>query len=355
MKCYNEQYLNTISLKKYCFMVLRKWRMLFIAVCVGAFLLGGATVLKGTTIREVPYLSAQQATEAQEKIDANLITIVNYEAMIEDAERQLAELEERVVNYEMLYERILELQGDHTNPEVVVSLLTVVEKLDGYNNQLNTLKANVSDWQFQIDAIEMTNESLEEDLAKTVIVEDSGNLKLSVLIGAILGAGAVCAWVFAKWFLAVKLIDSENLTDPFGLILLGDFHKEQSCRKGKKCVIDRLIDRLEGDKDVLPDTYEMSAAKIRLFAGDCRRIMITGTVDKETLTNVRNALAEYMGSEYDVFAAGNPTKELDAIAKINDAKIVVVEQIGVSRQKEIRSLMELLFVGDAAVIGVLTV
>lgn len=355
MKCYNEQYLNAISVKKYCFMVMRKWRALIIAVCVGAFLLGGATALKGTTTTEVPRLSADQAVETQARIENNLISIANYTTMIEDAERQIAELEERIVNYEMLYERIFELSGDNTNPEAIVSLLNVIEKLDSYNNQLSTLKTNAGDWQFQINATEMTNESLQKELAETVIVEDRGNLKLSVLIGAILGAGSVCIWVFAKWFFAVKLIDSENITDPFGLVLLGDFHTKQLCKKSKRCVIDRLIDWLEGSKDIVLDTYAMSAAKIRLFAGDCRRIMITGTVDEETLSNVRNALAEHMDSEYELFAACNPAKNLDAIGKITGAKIVLVEQIGVSRQKDICKLLELLFVGDASVIGVLTV
>ena len=353
MNCYKEQYVNVISLKKYCLMVLHKWRAVMIAVCIGAVLLSGFAILNGMRTMEVPRLSAEELANAQVTIETNLTNRGNCENMIAKAQRQIVALEGCVERYESLYSYTLELQGEQTDPEVIVRLLEILEKLEEYIRQLNETKENVAVWQSQIETIDEQNASLQAQMNETVIVHGKGNVKLYALIGAALGVCVVCVWVFAKWFFARKLTDSESLVLQFGLLLLGDFHETETGRK-KQCAVDRLISKLENAGRDYTDSYVLSAAKIQLLAGDSKRIMITGTVDEETLTNVRDALAACMDGGYEVFAACNPVKNAQSVTQISESKIVLVEKVGVSNQREICSLVEFLSISNAAVLGTLS-
>ena len=160
------------------------------------------------------------------------------------------------------------------------------------------------------------------------------------IIGFIVGA-FVLAFVYAlQYLLCGKLMDSDELNDRYGVLLLGDYHAPLHAHPNG---IDRWIDRMNGiteEKRSVESVYALSAANIVAQVGAEKnpKILLMGNAKSEDFDAAAIALSEKLRSSgIDVIAAGNVNESAPAIEKLQQAEqVVLIEQRGASRQQDIQ-------------------
>ena len=184
-----------------------------------------------------------------------------------------------------------------------------------------------------------------------------GNTRTSVMkegvkygvIGFIVGA-IFMGFAYALQYLACgKLMNSEELTDRYGILLLGDYYAPMHAQPNR---IDRWIDRLHGiteKKQSLESVYALSASnmKAQVSAEKNTKLLLLGNAKTQDFEAAANALTEKLStSGIDLIVAGNINESASAIEKLQEAEqVVLIEQRGASRQqaieKELRTLRKL--------------
>lgn len=160
------------------------------------------------------------------------------------------------------------------------------------------------------------------------------------IIGFVAGA-FVLAFVYAlQYLLCGKLMDSDELNDRYGILLLGDYHAPLHAHTNR---MDRWIDRMNGiteDKRSLESVYAVSAANIMAQVGAKKnpKLLLLGNAKLDDFNAAAKALSEKLcSSGIDVTVAGNVNKSASAIEKLQQAEqVVLIEQRGTSRQQDIQ-------------------
>lgn len=168
-------------------------------------------------------------------------------------------------------------------------------------------------------------------------------LKEGIKYGIIgFAAGAfVLAFVYAlQYLLCGKLMDSDELNDRYGILLLGDYYAPLHAHTNR---IDRWIDRMSGiteDKRSVESVYALSAANImaQVDVEKNSKLLLMGNSKSEDFDAAATALSEKLcSSGIDVIAAGNVNESASAIEKLQQAEqVVLIEQRGASRQQDIQ-------------------
>lgn len=168
-------------------------------------------------------------------------------------------------------------------------------------------------------------------------------LKEGIKYGIIgFAAGAfVLAFVYAlQYLLCGKLMDSDELNDRYGILLLGDYYAPLHAHTNR---IDRWIDRMSGiteDKRSVESVYALSAANImaQVDVEKNSKLLLMGNAKSEDFDAAATALSEKLcSSGIDVIAAGNVNESASAIEKLQQAEqVVLIEQRGASRQQDIQ-------------------
>lgn len=155
-------------------------------------------------------------------------------------------------------------------------------------------------------------------------------------------AGAfVLAFVYAlQYLLCGKLMDSDELNDRYGILLLGDYYAPLHAHTNR---IDRWIDRMSGiteDKRSAESVYALSAANIiaQVGAEKNSKLLLLGNAQSGDFNAAATALSEKLcSSGIDVIVAGNINESASAIEKLQQAEqVVLIEQRGASRQQDIQ-------------------
>lgn len=169
------------------------------------------------------------------------------------------------------------------------------------------------------------------------------------VIGFIVGALFV-GFAYALQYLACgKLMNSDELNDRYGILLLGDYYAPMHAQPNR---IDRWIDRMHGiteKKQSLESVYALSASnmKAQLSAEKNPKLLLLGNAKAQDFEAAANALTEKLAtSGIDLIVAGNINESASAIEKLQEAEqVVLIEQRGASRQqaieKELRTLRKL--------------
>ena len=176
----------------------------------------------------------------------------------------------------------------------------------------------------------------------------AGNSRTSVLkegikygiIGFIAGAFLLVFAYALQYLLSGKLMDSDELNDRYGIMLLGDYHAPLHEHPNR---MDRWIDRMNGiteDKQSLESVYALSAANIMAQIGAEKnpKLLLMGNAKAKDFDATVAALSEKLcSSGIDVIMAGNVNKSASAIEKLRQAEqIVLIEQRGASQQQDIQ-------------------
>ncbi len=226
-----------------------------------------------------------------------------------------------------------------------VSCQTSIEELQkSYTNAITDMQDQLLECNNQLS--ELKEPTAPEANTRASVMKEG--VKYGV-IGFIVGALFV-GFAYALQYLACgKLMNSDELNDRYGILLLGDYYAPMHAQPNR---IDRWIDRLHGiteKKQSLESVYALSASnmKAQVSAEKDPKLLLLGNAKTQDFEAAANALTEKLStSGIDLIVAGNINESASAIEKLQEAEqVVLIEQRGASRQqaieKELRTLRKL--------------
>ena len=388
------QYEETIDLLALMAQALRKWRMLLLAMLVGAVLLGG---YKGLVPGDVDNTSAIAAIQSQ--IDANLVSIENNEKDIEANELSIENIQKQIAESKNLrpirkdqiaqWEELLDSLKSTLNESqhLLTDLSLPEEQYAAIVEQINALTENILKVHAQIEAIPDTeteiknleseiktieksiediievNEKLQEQTdeleAQITILPETrmggvslGTVLKYAIIGAALGTFIFCGMIFLQFILDHRLRNSGELKERYSLSVLGEFSSEAAQKHGR---FGQWLDKLSGDVQTLPDerqVYELIAAGVQTsIATPPIQLAVTGTVSKGILDQIGGQLRSLLPNTYEIKVETNPVYNATFLVDLKQYTVLLVEAKGVSDKREIEKLAEVLHCNEIKVIG----
>lgn len=216
------------------------------------------------------------------------------------------------------------------------SYQTSIEELQkNYTSSITDMQNQLLDCNNQLSELEEPEPPV--GASRTSVLKEG--IKYGI-IGFVSGA-FVLAFVYAlQYLLCGKLMDSDELNDRYGILLLGDYHAPLHTHTNR---IDCWIDRMNGiteDKRSVESVYALSAANILAQVGAEKnpKLLLMGNAKPEVFDAAATALSENLCSRgIDVIAAGNVNESASAIEKLRQAdQVVLIEQRAVSREQDIQ-------------------
>lgn len=385
-----------IDLKKLVIFIFRKWKFLLLAVVLGAVLLGGFEVVIGfqpgtdpalvsANQNQISQIQGTQDTYQKERntnaetISNNTAIIAANEKRVENAELLLEDLETSLQAYRETQEGLQALLDQTDSTEEGASLLeqytTLIDEIDGVVEEMDTVRSDITDYEAENESLNRANQTLEarnvelEQLmadnqtkidtltvameTKTVSVE-MGDVVRFAVVGALLGFFVACTIAAAQYVFSGKLKNAEELVSRYGYFVLGDIHKPNP-KYGD--AINRWLDRLDGvDRtDNVNETCRLISAKLQLVVQETPvRIMVTGTISTENLEWVGQQLQAILpATEYLWYESANLLENPQTIVRLKDTAVVLVEEKGISRIREMDRQARLLNNSCASVLGVI--
>lgn len=368
-----EQTDEVIDLKDLCIYILRKWRLLLIAMLVGAVLLVTYRVFLNPNAVS---LSTTEQKEIQSLIDANKKSISSYNASIQENNYKISENTKTIEADQV----DLEIQKDLASKlESIINKYSssgsqAIEALTDANIQLAAVKKKIYDYESEINALQQENENLpisNEDLQDKIdkLKDDNKSLskslspqasKISIgsiikyaVIGSLLGGFIVFGIVFLQCILYKKLRSAKELSERYKLNVFGSLYVLPKSEKHNK--IDKVIDKLSGYSYTIDEKmqYMIISSAIQVMSSEKdEEIILTGTVDKEMIYNICDKLSEFLPKEkYKLSAVINPVYDPESLLKIKQHTVILLEAKDISDKREIDKLSGLLHAGKAEILG----
>lgn len=216
----------------------------------------------------------------------------------------------------------------------------------------------VADMQEQLFTCKDQLKELEEPVAPAGISRSSV-IKESIkyaLLGAVAGAFLMALFYAMQYIFSGKLMTCDYLNDNYGLMVMADYHAP--VRKHPDS-IDQLIARMNGiteDKQSLECVYALGAANITArMKNNASEILLLGNADTSAFDDAATALKEKLQvTGLEVVTAGNINSSVAAVQKLQDAnKVVLIEQLGVSRLQDIKKEFQMLRKLEKDILGVI--
>ncbi len=145
-----------------------------------------------------------------------------------------------------------------------------------------------------------------------------------------------------------KVFSARELKDRYKVKILGKLSS------GKKVgAIDAWLNRLEGraynvDEDA---EYRLIAANVKNYAGDMKKILVTGSVAADVLAHAAEALKAELG-EIQVVAGNNMLENVETVRELPECDgVILVEQCGVSKYSAVEAEIEKVLDLEKSVVG----
>lgn len=342
---------QTIEIKDLCIFILRRWRLLLVAALIGAVLFGGyraaIETLKGPRL----VLSEDELEEKQKSLEDMEESISDAQRNIQDKETTLSELQMSVDRYEALVAEAKETQ--RVSASMAVDLVEISEKVEEKKSEIKNTSQQIDDLENSIEDLNEEIEGIQDEMKETVPLYSGKDIVIGSIFGGLLGMFFVAVYVFCGSYKKI-LRNGEELRQWYEFPLLCDLYTPEAVdkrhRRGK---IDRLLDRFEGIEGCKePGTaFAVAAAKLSLLAEQGVPVVLAGTVDKEKMDAVCAAMRESLSDQIELLVAGDPMKQPEAALRLAGAAVVLVEEAGTSRIKEIHQMMDFLNVSKTPVIA----
>lgn len=166
------------------------------------------------------------------------------------------------------------------------------------------------------------------------------------LLGFVIGA-FIMAYCYVLQYLACgKLMASNEMRDDYGISVLANYKAPITFHPN---VIDKLIYRMCSISDnmtCLSKVYTLAASNVLARVGITEnvKILLVGNASAEVFdTTAFEMIGKLSDADIEVIAAGNINEDENAIRNLHNAeKIVLVEQAGVSRKKDIKRELQTL-------------
>lgn len=364
---------KTVNLKRMAITCLKSWRVILIAMIIGAVLSGGISFLWAPKIIEVD----QAVIDAnQEQIDQNDSLLNQYNAAKEILDHQRSNL----ATYEELLKEAIKLK-DSSHSEVDAELLSQIssftEKITSAKINIIELEIGIENYKKQIkdiiedaeesmslsiqdeyddvaDTLERLNEELEERNASMepyVEQRTVKNIAVKILVGIVLGAMVVVGIVAVKFIFNKKIDSIDSVRECYRLPVLANLY----CPKDKRRTgIDRMLKKWAGEALEIDSDAEhaLIAAKLQAICPDeSAEIMLCSADGRDIAKALGNGIRENLGGTINLIAIGNPVRDAEAALAVKDAAVVLVAKINTSRYEEISETIEQLALSKANILG----
>lgn len=352
MEDYEDQYEETLSIKELCMYILRDWRFLAIAILAGAILLGGYKLVSDLAAGEELVMTEEELASTQSTISGNETTISNDQASLTAKQSELEGLQQTLADYQATLE--LAMTVENVDTEMIVTILELNDAIASTQSQISSANQSINSLNEKISSLQSTNESLRASMEETVSNFSLKTVITYAIVGAVLGFLLVCVVDFCRWFFGGTLRGPEVLTDRYALPMLGStYYPYTEKQEKKRNKLDRLLDRLSGIEKPEPEKeYALAAAKLQVLGKEGHRLMVTGTLEKQRLETVCEALNQCFPAEGpSAFAAENPMRDPDAMLQVGDCDILLVEGVRQSKNAEVDELFRFLRLSQANVVG----
>lgn len=370
-----------IDLKQLFISICRRWKLLLLAVLAGAVLLGGGTLLVDSTESNKEKIDAnkEEIQELSDQLYAVEQSILDKQRSLLAAEVNLQEktrLYEQIDSNIELYQQTLEwlqarAEAGAVYEEMGLAITAVTDTLRSLNESkivaqedVNRAQNSVDQLQEDLDTLQERNQEKMEDLQEDIdelqeinaeLEQRNGRAPLSsavkmAIVGAVLGAVAVCGVEFVRFLTTNRLNGGYELKDRYDLRILGSLY----C-SGHKGGIDRLLDRWAGVPASVDENreYALAASAIRVEDDGRKPVLVLGTagldVTQKVYSGLRSALPE-LGER--LISAGNPVYDAPALEKLGSSLVVLAESMQHSDKRELDRLAELVRVSHVQVLGV---
>lgn len=373
-----QEYEREIDLKNLLYYVLCRWKLLLVAglLCMAA--LGGYKYVSAGKEQMAAPESVEEDEEevGSEQLVQNVIdgledpsvlsgdTLLYYnlrtrakelaeergrmEYELQVSQSQLEELEKQQSEFEQTWQENLTgedavlLYGQKMT--LANSILSCKKDIASTEYQIETLKKKEQENAKSTDVLLESLEELEETKEEEAIVA-ADPFRIAIKFAAVGLVGGVFAAAFVlclMYLFSGKLLDAGALKDIYGLRLLSVIPTKEA-RRGLDGLIDRLNEHVFHTRE---EAYDAICG--RMFnlteALEGKTVLVTGLAEESHLRE----LTEYLRKKDDsveYIVSMNPLENLDALPIFRQAdEILLVEQIGKSRLKEIRQ--ELCFIDD---------
>ena len=264
---------------------------------------------------------------------SRLLTIDVYHTSKEEAKKVLDAFLDHVNE---MQGQITSSIGEHTVSTVNESVSTLV------NLDLADLQKKQSQKQTELDELE---EPKKEDSSKRAALKSA--IKFG-LVGGFGGAFLVAFIVCVAFLMGDKVYSSRELKERYKVKILGKLSA------GKKVgAIDAWLNRLEGRACNVDEAveYKLIAANVENYAGDMKKILVTGSADAGVLAHAVEALKSELG-EIQVVAGNNMLEDVQTVRELPECDgVILVEQCGVSKYSVVEAEIEKVFDLKKYVVG----
>lgn len=230
-----------------------------------------------------------------------------------------------------------------SSSQVVDTLL--LDEQQRVRKYITELNASLTEAETQLKGIEVPSKAAIEGSLST-----KGMIKY-ILIGIIAGGFVAVCWYGMRYLLKDAIVSEEQLQEVFGIRGLGTIANEP--KKRIFYSIDRSIDHMAHGKVKISkeEMYEMIALNIESMELEGQTIVLSGTLEKEEIEEVKNSLENYV-SGYTFEIAENVQYSAKARKQVANAKnVILVEKVHETKCKDVQKEMEIVRDLKAEVVG----
>lgn len=253
------------------------------------------------------------------------------------------ETAEKIMNYIMddfgeLQKDIDQNIGEHTVNVIDSSVGTYVDLTLGDTQR--AAETRLRDLQTSLENKQKEKEDLEKpEMVSSVGVNVLTNGGKYALLGALLGAFMVIFFVCVIFVMSDKLYSSKDLSLRFRVKLLGELMASEK----KKNKIDLFLERMEGRAMKLneEEALDVVAANILNFAGEKKKLLLTGSIAEDLLEKLKGSLEQRIGG-LELIASRDMLQQADTLKRIPQCDgVVLAEQEHTSSLSVINREIEL--------------
>ena len=395
----NQDTERTIDLKQLIFDYLKQWRVVVIAIVIGALLLSGYKAMKPAqaAVSESQLENLQTAVdeaeskrdalvdsklEVQEQITANKQSITTKQDAIARMKKQIEAQNTEIEADTKILDRLEKLYDGASGESAAVLMPQIIDlhnQIQSIQNRIWSWEQEIANTETDIRALETANsgslarsvtklgkdiDKADRELKKAQEVLDAADgttaapvstkkIILFALAGGVLGALVVAGWMFLAALLSHKLQNAAELTDAYRIPLLGSLY---TSKNKHKTALDRALDRASGEPREVNAAMVCSqaAAKLAVQIPDgAQQIVLAGTVPADRLQTAAEALRAALPESWTLDTAANALHDPESTERLKNASVVLAEAKRGSDTRDIDALMKLLTISHSQVLGVM--
>lgn len=211
----------------------------------------------------------------------------------------------------------------------------LADKQKATSDNITVLQDTLKDKKKTLD--DMKEPEVPAVLSMSTVVKSS--IKYTIL-GGVLGGFLAVFFACVAFLMSDKMVSEKELRKRYRIKVLAVLPviKKKRILSG----IDRWIDRLDGKADSISEEagYELVAANLCNYAGDSKKIMVTGTVSLDKLKEIAEKIGK-LCSDMTLMVGADLNEEADTVSRLPECDaVILVEQCGISRYSQIEKEIE---------------